>query len=159
MPNSPGMPNPPGMRVQSLPINATDAVHIYSGPATIWLQLRRNYPTKDDIGVSSFKSALNLTPHQAIDLAKELLAVASKQLPHTTVSKPAKLNEVKRAETTVKKQVAEPVIKSPWSPKEDKQLQSRLISKMSIEAIAKRHKRQVADVTSRIQKLKIELIV
>lgn len=52
------MANPKGMRAIRLPVNATDAVHIYSDDQHIWLQLRRNVPTEKDIGRPSFKFVL-----------------------------------------------------------------------------------------------------
>jgi hypothetical protein len=62
-------------------VNQTDAIHVYSDAARIWLQLRRDVPTAENIGKASFKTALSLTPTQAIALAGELLRAATQQ-PH-----------------------------------------------------------------------------
>jgi hypothetical protein len=35
------MATPKGMRAVRLPVNGTDAVHVYSDDKRIWLQLRR----------------------------------------------------------------------------------------------------------------------
>ena len=84
------------MRVVPFAINTTDAVHVYSDSNRIWLQLRRDVPTLQDIGKPSFKSALNLTPVQAIALAGELLTAATQHqngpVPPkpTSATKPAK---------------------------------------------------------------------
>lgn len=61
-----------------LPVNGTDAVHVYSDDQRIWLQLRRDVPTESDIGRPSFKSALCLTPGTASKLGLELLNLAER---------------------------------------------------------------------------------
>jgi hypothetical protein len=70
------MATPKGMRAVRLPVNTTDAVHVYSDAQHIWLQIRRNVPTENDIGRSSFKTALCLTPGTAHKLGLELLNIA-----------------------------------------------------------------------------------
>ena len=70
------MATPKGMRAVRLPVNGTDAVHVYSDDQRIWLQLRRNVPTERDIGRPSFKAALYLTPGTARKLGLELLNIA-----------------------------------------------------------------------------------
>lgn len=55
------------------------AVHIYSDVQHIWLQLRRDVPTAQDIAKPSFKVALTLTPEQAIAIAGELLTAATRK--------------------------------------------------------------------------------
>lgn len=65
------------MRFKPFAVGATDAVHIYSDAQRIWLQLRRDVPTNQDIGKPSFKVALGLTPQQAIAIAGELLTAAT----------------------------------------------------------------------------------
>jgi hypothetical protein len=70
------MATPKGMRAVRLPVNGTDAVHVYSDDRRIWLQLRRKVPTECDIGKPSFKAALCLTPGTARKLASELLKIA-----------------------------------------------------------------------------------
>jgi hypothetical protein len=72
------MATPKGMRAVKLPVNGTDAVHVYSDDQRIWLQLRRNVPTEREIGRPSFKAALCLTPETASKLGLELLNVAER---------------------------------------------------------------------------------
>ena len=72
------MATPKGMRAVQLPVNETDAVHIYSDDHHIWLQLRRYVPTEREIGRPSFKVALCLTPGTAHKLGLELLNVAER---------------------------------------------------------------------------------
>ena len=66
------------MRRIQLPVNGTDGVHVYSDATHIWLQLRRNVPSEIDIGRSSFKAALCLTPGTAHKLGSELLKLAER---------------------------------------------------------------------------------
>ncbi len=66
------------MRAVRLPVNGTDAVHVYSDDQRIWLQLRRNVPTERDVGRPSFKAALCLTPDTASKLGLELLNIAER---------------------------------------------------------------------------------
>jgi hypothetical protein len=70
------MATPKGMRKLELPVNGTDAIHVYSDDGHIWLQIRRSVPTETDIGRSSFKVALCLQPGTAEKLAMELYKVA-----------------------------------------------------------------------------------
>jgi hypothetical protein len=72
------MATPKGMRAVQLPVNGTDAIHVYSDDQQIWLQLRRDVPTEHDIGRSSFKAALRLTPGTAHKLGLELLNIADR---------------------------------------------------------------------------------
>jgi hypothetical protein len=72
------MSTPKGMRALQLPVNETDAVHIYSDDQHIWLQLRRNVPTEHDIGRSSFKAALCLASGTAHKLGLELMNIADR---------------------------------------------------------------------------------
>lgn len=72
------MATPKGMRAVRLPVNGTDEVHVYSDDHRIWLQLRRNVPTERDIGRTSFKAALCLTPGTAHKLGLELLNIAER---------------------------------------------------------------------------------
>ena len=83
------MPAPKGMRAIPFTLNATDAVHVYSDAQRIWLQLRRDIPTQQDIGKPSFKTALSLTPTQAIALAGELLTAATQHQNSPATPKPA----------------------------------------------------------------------
>lgn len=73
------MPAPKGTRVVPFAIGGNDAVHVYSDPQRIWLQLRRSVPTEQAIARPSFKVALSLTPEQAIAIAGELLAAATRK--------------------------------------------------------------------------------
>lgn len=88
------MPAPKGMRVVQFATAGPGgaAVHIYSDPEHIWLQLRRHVQTEQAIGTPSFKVALNLTPQQAIAIAGELLTAA------TTIAKQPQ-NKKKAAKT------------------------------------------------------------
>lgn len=72
----------------TFPINPTDAVHVYSDAQRLWLQLRRDIPTQHDVGRPSFKTALSLTPTQAIALAGELLTAATQHQNCTSATKP-----------------------------------------------------------------------
>jgi hypothetical protein len=72
------MATPKGMRGVRLPVNGTDAVHVYSDDRRIWLQLRRKVPTESGIGKPSFKAALCLTPGTARKLGLELLKIAER---------------------------------------------------------------------------------
>jgi hypothetical protein len=69
---------PKGMRAQQFPVNASDAIHLYSDDNHIWLQIRRNVPTEQDIGRSSFKAALCLQPGTAEKLGLELMNIAAR---------------------------------------------------------------------------------
>ena len=72
------MANPKGMRVLPLAVNGSDAIHVYSDATHIWLQLRRDVPTEENIGRSSFKVAVCMTSGTAHKLGLELLNVAEK---------------------------------------------------------------------------------
>ncbi len=69
---------PKGMRAQQFPVNASDAIHVYSDDSHIWLQIRRSVPTEQDIGRSSFKLALCLQPGTAHKLGLELMNIAER---------------------------------------------------------------------------------
>jgi hypothetical protein len=69
---------PKGMRAQQFPVNASDAIHVYSDDSHIWLQIRRDVPTEQDIGRSSFKVALCLQPGTAHKLGLELMNIAER---------------------------------------------------------------------------------
>lgn len=72
------MATPKGKRAVQFPVNATDAVHVYSDDEHIWLQLRRDVPTEQDIGRPSFKFALCLQPGTAHKVGLELMNVADR---------------------------------------------------------------------------------
>ena len=144
------MATPTGIRNKPIAINDTDRIHIYSDASRIWLQLRRNHPTEDDIGTPSFKTAFLLSPEQALAIAAELLIVVNEKLTDHLVAKPAgaKVGPAKSA-----------LVKTPlpsekeWTAEEDKRLLSRLNSKLSLEEIAKKHKRGVESVRARLAAL------
>jgi hypothetical protein len=69
---------PKGMRAQQFLVNASDAIHVYSDDGHIWLQIRRDVPTEQDIGRSSFKVALCLQPGTAHKLGLELMNIAER---------------------------------------------------------------------------------
>lgn len=72
------MATPKGMRALQFPVNAYDAIHVYSDETHIWLQLRRDVRTEQDIGRSSFKVALCLQPGTAHKLGLELMNIADR---------------------------------------------------------------------------------
>ena len=72
------MATPKGVRSITLPVNGSDAVHVYSDDEHIWLQLRRSVPTEQDMGRPSFKVAFCLQPGTARKLALELLTIAER---------------------------------------------------------------------------------
>jgi hypothetical protein len=66
------------MRAVQLPVNGSDSIHVYSDDNHIWLQLRRDVPTEQDIGRSSFKVALCMQPGTAHKLGLELMNIAER---------------------------------------------------------------------------------
>jgi hypothetical protein len=66
------------MRAQQFPVNASDSIHVYSDDGHIWLQIRRDVPTEEDIGRSSFKVALCFQPGTAQKLGLELMNIAQR---------------------------------------------------------------------------------
>jgi hypothetical protein len=72
------MATPKGLRAAQFPVNATDAVHVYSDENHIWLQLRRDVPTEQDIGRPSFKTSFCIQPGTAHKLGLELINIADK---------------------------------------------------------------------------------
>ncbi len=141
------MATPKGTRAKRFAVNTTDSVLVYSDSTAIWLQLRRDFPTEDHIGTPSFKTALSLTPSQAIAIAGELLTVAAAY----QTDPQAKLAPVQLAPKSQSSPTPENHGK-PWTPKEDKQLLSRFHSNLSIEEIAKKHKRGIGGIQSRLTK-------
>jgi len=96
------MATPKGMRAVRLPVNDTDAVHVYSDDKRIWLQLRRKVPTEHDIGKPSFKAALCLTPGTAHKLGLEMLKIAERNKDKIQAKSPpaAKQSPVKTKQAT-----------------------------------------------------------
>jgi hypothetical protein len=72
------MATPKGMRAVQLPVNGSDAIYVYSDDNHIWLQLRRDIPTEQDIGRSSFKIAICMQPGTAHKLGLELMNIAER---------------------------------------------------------------------------------
>ena len=70
------MATPKGTRSTRFTVNSSDAVHVYSDDTHIWVQLRRDVPTDQDIGRSSFKVAVCVQPGTAYKLGLELMTVA-----------------------------------------------------------------------------------
>ena len=66
------------MRAVQFVVNASDAIHVYSNDNHVWLQLRRDVPTEQDIGRPSFKIALCLQPGTAQKLGLELMNIAER---------------------------------------------------------------------------------
>lgn len=71
------MTTPAGMRHMSFHLEAGDKVFVYSDSTRIFLQLRREVPTQQDILAPSFKTAVSLTEGEALALASELLSVVA----------------------------------------------------------------------------------
>jgi hypothetical protein len=69
---------PKGMRAVRLAVNDSDAIHVYSDENHIWLQLRRDVLTEQDIGRSSFKVAICMQPGTAHKLGLELMNIAER---------------------------------------------------------------------------------
>jgi len=65
-----------GTRAARFPVNTSDAIHVYSDDGHIWIQIRRDVPTEQDIGRSSFKVAVCVQPGTAHKLAMELMTIA-----------------------------------------------------------------------------------
>ena len=76
----PVMATPKGTRAQRFLLKSGDAVHIFSNPQAITLQLRHEVPTEVDLAATSFKAAVALTPGDALSIAGELLTAAAAQL-------------------------------------------------------------------------------
>ena len=72
------MATPKGMRAVQFPVNSSDAIHVYSDDNHIWIQLRRDVPTEQDIGRSSFKVSLCVQPGTAQKLGLELMNIAER---------------------------------------------------------------------------------
>ena len=56
------------------------AVHVFSGPEGLWIQLRHSVPTLETISQPSFKVAVQLDAEAALDVASELLRVGTAML-------------------------------------------------------------------------------
>lgn len=74
------MATPKGTRAQRFLLKSGDAVHVYSTPQAITLQLRHEVPTEVDVSATSFKASVVLTPSDALAIAGELLTVVAGQI-------------------------------------------------------------------------------
>ena len=74
------MGTPKGMRCMQVPLRGNHAIHLYSNAEQIILQARRNTPTDEDVMTSSFKIAIPLRTEDALQIANELLIIASSRL-------------------------------------------------------------------------------
>jgi len=74
------MSTPKGTRCRKITLAADGCIHVYSNDDQLVIQLRRTVPTEDDILSPSFKIAVPLRPNEALELASELLAVASSRV-------------------------------------------------------------------------------
>lgn len=171
------MATPKGTRDLNIPLNATDAVHVYSNERRIWLQLRRDIPTTQDIGKPSFKVALSLTHNQAIALAKELLTAAMASTAVTEkVEIPAKASVLavsakakpqpakKAAENAIVPEAAPKTPKGPsvgtapnggkpWTPAEEWQIMKAYAEDVPVPEIAQRVGRGILAVEARLVRL------
>ena len=69
------MVTPAGMRQVTFLMENADKVLVYSDSTHIFLQLRREVPTQQDILSPSFKVAVSLNEDTALALASELLSI------------------------------------------------------------------------------------
>lgn len=74
------MTTPKNMRAQTFTLKNGGAIHTYSNDEVILLQIRRSTPTEEDILQPSVKVAVNLSQHEALAIASELLLAVSRQL-------------------------------------------------------------------------------
>jgi hypothetical protein len=139
------MATPKGMRTMAFSINDTDSVHIYSEPQRIWLQFRRDVPTQQNISQPSFKTAIDLTPAQAIAIAGELLTAATSHQSNAVSTKPEQNTGI-GAGTPANHG-------KPWTSAEDKKLTSAFDARTSIPELARTHQRGIGGVQSRLTKL------
>jgi hypothetical protein len=78
------MTTPKNMRAQVYNLNHGGTIHTYINDESILLQIRRSMPTEEDILQPSFKVAVNLSPHEALAIATELLLAVSRHLKDST---------------------------------------------------------------------------
>lgn len=81
------MATPAGKRCKSITTTTGDQVHVYSDASSAVLQLRRLVPTTMDPAASSFKVGIVLTAPELLELAGELLTVASSMMRKNTPQK------------------------------------------------------------------------
>jgi hypothetical protein len=63
------MATPKGTRSHRFLLKSGGAVHIFSNPQAITLQLHHEVPTEVDIAATSFKASVVLTPADALAIA------------------------------------------------------------------------------------------
>jgi hypothetical protein len=71
------MSTPKGTRCRKISLADDACIHVYSNDDQLVIQLRHSVATEVDILSPSFKVAVPLRPSEALELASELLAVAS----------------------------------------------------------------------------------
>ncbi len=70
------MANPPGMTPRHFQLDSGDKIHVFYNAEQIIVQFRRNVPTKDDPLATSVKTATQLTPIEALEMAAVLAKAA-----------------------------------------------------------------------------------
>jgi len=68
------------MRTKALKLQGGDQVMVYSNHDAVFLQLRHEVPTEEDILTPSAKVAVALTTSEMLELASELLTIANGRL-------------------------------------------------------------------------------
>ncbi len=74
------MSTPKGMRTKAFKLDGGDQVMIYSDTKLIFLQVRREVPTEQDILAPSVKAAVALTTEEALGLVTEILEVVNSRM-------------------------------------------------------------------------------
>lgn len=144
------MPPKKGTRTTNIQVSGTDAIHLYCTKRELWIQLRRDVPTLEDIGATSFKAAMRLTPEQAVELAKELLTAASYQGKAAQAVK----SESPKAEPAPPPPVTLPANQGkPWTESEVHRLSADFDTGLTIPELAARHQRSIGAVEARLSKL------
>ncbi len=141
------MPAPKGIGAVAFTISSEEAVHVYGDAGRIWLQLRRNVLTKDDIETPSFKVVVTLTQKQAIAIAGELLTAATCHHPAAT---PVARSTEPPAATVPPEQANKGKL---WTAEEERKLLDAFDSGMSVARIAKAHSRGTGGICSRLIRL------
>ena len=71
------MTTPTGMRARAFKLNSGHQIMVYSDAEHLFLQLRHEVPTEQDILAPSIKAAVSLTTDEALGLVTELLEVVN----------------------------------------------------------------------------------
>jgi hypothetical protein len=69
-----------GTRRHIIPLTKEEQIHVFSTNEDLYLQLRRKAEGEEQIREPSFKVAVRLSPIDALDLAAELMSIATVQL-------------------------------------------------------------------------------